>query len=149
MNSPREEIDALGVTDLKRVAVVDFEQKPAIGAYAPIDFKGEIHLTEYAPNRLKYHYTASEEAVAVFSEIYYNKGWRAYVDGVEAPYFRADYVLRAMRLPEGEHDVEWRFRAPQWSLVEGVTAAFSAVILLGVAVLIFMAIRRKLGQNGE
>ena len=149
VNSPREEIDALGVTDLKRVAVVDFEQKPAIGAYAPIDFKGEIHLTEYAPNRLKYHYTASEEAVAVFSEIYYNKGWRAYVDGVEAPYFRADYVLRAMRLPEGEHDVEWRFRAPQWSLVEGVTAAFSAVILLGVAVLIFMAIRRKLGQNGE
>lgn len=149
VNSPREEIDALGTTDLKRVAVVDFAQKPDIGAYAPIDFEGEIRLTEYAPNRLKYHYTASEEAVAVFSEIFYNKGWRAYVDGVEAPYFRADYVLRAMRLPEGEHDVEWRFRAPQWNVVEGVTAAFSAVILLGVVILIVMAIMRKTRKDGE
>ncbi len=149
VNSPREEIDALGVTDLKKVAVVDFEQRPDIGAYAPIDFEGEIRLTEYAPNRLKYHYTASEDAVAVFSEIYYNKGWRAYVDGVEVPYFRADYVLRAMRLPAGEHDVEWRFRAPKWSAVEGVTGFFSAVIMLGVAVLIFIAIRRKIRKDGE
>ena len=149
VNSAREEIDALGKTDLKRVAVIDFEQKPDIGAYAPIDFEGEIHLTEYAPNRLKYHYTASEDAVAVFSEIFYNKGWRAYVDGVEAPYFRADYVLRAMCLPEGEHDVEWRFRAPQWSLIEGITAAFSAVILLGVVLLIVIVIRRKVRKDGE
>lgn len=150
VNSPREEIDALGTTDLKHVAVVDFAQKPDIGAYAPIDFEGEIILTEYAPNRLKYHYTASEDAVAVFSEIYYNKGWRAYVDGVEAPYFRADYVLRAMCLPEGEHDVEWRFRAPRWNLVEGITATFSAVILLGVAALIFMAIRKnRKDRDGE
>jgi hypothetical protein len=149
VNSAREEIDALGMTDLKKVAVVDFAQKPDIGAYAPIDFEGEIRLTEYAPNRLKYHYTASEEAVAVFSEIFYNKGWRAYVDGVESPYFRADYVLRAMRLPAGEHEVEWRFRAPQWSVVEGVTATFSAVILLGVVALIFWAIRRILRKDGE
>lgn len=143
VNSPREEIDALGTTDLKRVAVVDFEQKPDIGAYAPIDFEGSITLTEYAPNRLKYHYTASEDGVAVFSEIFYNKGWRAYVDGEEWPYFRADYVLRAMALPAGEHEVEWRFRAPQWSKVEGVTAAFSAVILIGVVAMILVEIRRK------
>ena len=143
VGSAREEIDALATTDLKRVAVVDFDQKPDVGAYAPIGFEGEITLTEYAPNRLKYHYTASEEGVAVFSEIFYNKGWTAYVDGVETPYFRADYVLRAMVLPEGEHEVEWRFRAPKWSVVEGVTAAFSAVILLGVVALIIVTIRKK------
>lgn len=150
VNSAREEIDALATTDLKRVAVVNFDQEPNIGAYAPIGFEGEIRLTEYAPNRLKYHYTASEEGVAVFSEIFYNKGWRAYVDGVECPYFRADYVLRAMVLPEGEHDVEWRFRAPKWRLVEGVTAAFSAVILLGVVAMIIVTIRKKRGsKDGE
>ena len=88
--------------------------------------------------------------IAVFSEIFYNKGWRAYVDGVECPYFRADYVLRAMVLPEGEHDVEWRFRAPKWRLVEGVTAAFSAVILLGVVAMIIVTIRKKRGsKDGE
>ncbi len=151
VNSPREEMDALEETDLKRVAVVDFEQKPDIGAYAPIDFEGEISLMEYAPNRLKYHYTASEDAVAVFSEIYYNKGWRAYVDGEEVPYFRADYLLRAMRLPAGEHNVEWRFRAPKWNLIESVTAAFSVVILLGVVMLLFVVIRRKIRieKDGE
>ena len=149
VNSPREEIEALGSTDLKRVAVVDFAQKPNVGPYAPIDFEGEIRLVEYAPNYLKYHYTASEDAVVIFSEIFYNKGWHAYVDGVEAPYFRADYVLRAMALPEGEHVVEWKFRAPKWNAVEGVTAAFSAVILLGLAVLIFVAIRRAFRKDGE
>ena len=149
VNSPREEIDALGTTDLKRVAIVDFAQKPNVGPYAPLDFEGEISLVEYAPNYLKYHYTASEDAVAIFSEIFYNKGWRAYVDGEEQPYFRADYLLRAMLLPEGEHVVEWKFRAPKWSVVEGITAAFSAVILLGVAVLIFVAIRRKFRKDGE
>ena len=87
--------------------------------------------------------------MAVFSEIFYNKGWRAYVDGVEAPYFRADYILRAMSLPEGEHVVEWKFRAPKWNAVEGITAAFSAVILLGLAVLIFIAIRRVFRKDGE
>ena len=150
VGSAREEIDALATTDLKRVAVVNFDQKPDVGAYAPIGFEGEITLTEYAPNRLKYHYTASEEGVAVFSEIFYNKGWTAYVDGVEAPYFRADYVLRAMVLPEGEHEVEWRFRAPNWSVVEGVTAAFSAIILLGVVAMIVVTIRKKRGaKDGE
>ena len=150
VSTAREEIDALATTDLKRVAVVNFDQKPNVGAYAPIGFEGEIRLTEYAPNRLKYHYTASEEGIALFSEIFYNKGWRAFVDGVECPYFRADYVLRAMVLPEGEHDVEWRFRAPKWGLVEGVTAAFSALILLGAAAVMIVSIRKKRGsKDGE
>ena len=97
-----------------------------------------IELTEYRPNYLKYEYTTPEEAVAVFSEIFYDQGWKAYVDGEESPYFRADYVLRAMTLPAGTHTVEWRFRAPGWTAVEGVTLAASLAILLGaVAALVY------------
>lgn len=98
-----------------------------LGIYA----SARIELTEYRPNYLKYEYTLPEEAVAVFSEIFYDQGWKAYVDGEESPYFRADYVLRAMTLPAGTHTVEWRFRAPGWTAVEGVTLAASLAILLG------------------
>ena len=67
----------------------------------------------------------------MFSEIFYDQGWKAYVDGEESPYFRADYVLRAMTLPAGTHAVERRIRAPGWTAVEGVTLAASLASLLG------------------
>ena len=92
-----------------------------------------IRLTEYRPNYLKYEYTSAAPATAVFSEIFYDKGWTAWVDGVETPYFRADYLLRALELPAGDHTVEWRFRAPHWGAVEGVTGLCSAAILLLIA----------------
>ena len=132
----RAEIDALGSLDLRTTAVASplapqspCSSRPPLGTFAP----GEIALTEYRPNYLKYKYTAAGEAVAVFSEIYYDQGWTAYIDGQPAPYFRADYLLRAMRLPAGAHTVEWRFRAPGWAWTEAVTLAASLAILLGAA----------------
>jgi len=106
-----------------------------------------IALTEYRPNYLKYEYTAPAESVAVFSEIFYPYGWTAYVDGAEAPCFRADYVLRAMRLPAGQHTVEWKFRAPGWTAAEAVTLVSSLVILLGAAAAIVYWIRQKRKEN--
>ena len=109
------------------------------GIYA----SARIELTEYRPNYLKYEYTLPEEAVAVFSEIFYDQGWKAYVDGEESPYFRADYVLRAMTLPAGTHTVEWRFRAPGWTAVEGVTLAASLAILLGAVAALAYCFRKR------
>lgn len=138
----QEEIDLLGAVNLRTTAVVaDGERIPAT-ALTP-DAPARIELTQYRPNHLKYTYSTPEERVAVFSEIYYDKGWRAYVDGVEAPYFRADYVLRAMLLPAGEHTVEWRFRAPAWNAVEGVTLACSVLILLGAAAALVYCVRKR------
>lgn len=72
------------------------------GALPAVDtLGGTIRLTEYRPNYLKYEYTSAAPATAVFSEIFYDKGWTAWVDGVETPYFRADYLLRALELPAG------------------------------------------------
>jgi uncharacterized membrane protein YfhO len=72
--------------------------------------------------------------VAVFSEIYYDKGWQAYIDGKEAESFRADYLLRAMVLPEGTHSVEWRFKAPNWNLISTITLICSILIIFALAI---------------
>ncbi len=144
--TPDEEIERLGQIDTRRTAVVarPFEVRSA-------EFgQGEIVLEEYRPNYLRYRAAADAPALAVFSEIYYDKGWTAYVDGVETPYIRADYVLRAMELPAGEHVVEWRFRAPRWGLAEGITLAFSAAILAAcAAALCFFVLRKRKIDHGQ
>lgn len=137
-DTPQEEIDRLGELNLRRAAVVAAADAEAVAALpaAPEpddDSLATIELVEYRPNYLKYKSTAPREMLAVFSEIFYDKGWSAWIDGVEAPCLRADYLLRAMVLPEGVHTVEWRFRAPGWSLAEGITGVASVLILLAAA----------------
>ena len=137
------EIEQLGQVNLHTTAVVAGKDSALIST--PVSEVGEnqITMTDYRPHYQRYSYTATTDAVAVFSEIYYDKGWTAYIDGVEAPYFRADYVLRAMQLPAGEHVVEWRFRAPQWRLISTITGIASALILIGAAVALWSVLRRK------
>lgn len=150
--SAREEIDRLGEVDLRRVAVVrraDLDKLLPAGGETPAgEFRGAIRLTEYRPNYLKYEYESDRAAVAVFSEIFYDKGWTAYIDGAEAPSFRADYVLRAMWLPASEGGVvEWRFRAPNWRSVEAVTLISSLAILLGSLAALVYGVRRSVGRT--
>lgn len=130
-STPHQEIESLKGLDTKHIAVIDDEFKVADNFG-----DGEIELVEYRPNYLKYSYNSPTGGVALFSEIYYNKGWSAYIDGEQAPYFRANYILRAMELPAGKHSVEWRFRAPQWGLIEGITLACSLAIIVSMVLLI-------------
>ena len=127
-SSPKEALEALGTVNLKTTAVVE----PG-APQTEIKGSGTISLVEYRPNYLRYNYSlVGGSAVAVFSEIYYDKGWQAYIDGKEVDSFRADYLLRAMVLPEGEHIVEWRFRAPNWNLVSTITLICSILIIFAL-----------------
>lgn len=150
--SPRDEIDALAEIDPHSEAVVDARWAADVeDVDLSEDFAAKIDLVEYRPNYLRYEYEASGTGVAVFSEIYYNKGWKAYIDGEEAPYYRADYILRAMTLPAGKHTVEWRFRAPSFGKVEAVTLCSSIAILAAVVAALIAAVvrRRKQNENQE
>ena len=142
-STPQEEISLLGSVDLRTTAVVAEKDRLA----TPPTNGGQeraVALVEYRPNYLRYTCSAEEASVVVFSEIFYEKGWKAYIDGVESPAFRADYLLRAMEVPAGDHTIEWRFRAPNWGVVEGITGLCSAVILLGaLALLVGWIIERK------
>ena len=149
VDTPEEEIDALNTIDTKREAVVDARFADLLTVSGTADTTATIALTDYRVNRLTYEYESATDGVAVFSEIYYDKGWRATIDGREAPCFRADYALRAMVLPAGRHTVVFTFRAPHFRAASAVTLVCSLVILAGFAAsaVAVIAERRKRKQS--
>ncbi|NCA77124.1 MAG: hypothetical protein EOM90_12395 [Alphaproteobacteria bacterium] len=101
------------------------------------DSSDVINLIHYEPNKLMYEYTSRNKALAVFSEIYYPKGWNAFVDGQPVPHFRANYVLRAMILPEGNHKIEFRFEPVVYSMGETISLVSSLIVIALVLIAIF------------
>lgn len=140
-----EEIAGLTDFDPHTTAVVDREFAGQLdGLPLEADSTAAIVLTEYRVNRQTYRTRRATEGVAVLSEIYYPKGWSAFLDGEPMPYFRADYVLRGIRVPAGEHTVEFRFEAPNFGPVVAVTRASSAILLLGtLGLLVGVFMRRR------
>ncbi|MGB5238745.1 MAG: YfhO family protein [Flavobacteriaceae bacterium] len=125
------EIIKLDSLDVATEALVNTGKFPGI---KPAEFEKDssaaIVLTDYRPNRLRYVSTNSREGLAVFSEMYYDKGWNAYVDGQLQPHFRVNYVLRALELPAGRHEVEFRFEPEVVITGSKISLASSAVLLL-------------------
>ncbi len=134
VNDASEEMNALTDFNPGREAVIDKRFEEALTGFAPsVDSAGQIVLTEYRANYLKYDATCSSEQLAVFSEIYYDKGWQAYIDGNPADHIRADYVLRAMRIPAGEHTIEYKFHPRSYFISEKISLASSILFLLLIA----------------
>lgn len=143
VNSADEEMKALDSLDSKNVAVVnskDFEIKNT--AFAK-DSSTTIILENYKPNYLKYVSNNSNEGLAVFSEMYYGKGWNAYIDGKSADHIRVDYVLRGLIIPKGDHKVEFKFEPQVIKTGSTITLISSIGMLLLLAVGIYF--ERKKG----
>ena len=140
MGSAKEAFEAIGYEDLGRYAIVEPSAPELKDSY---DTSGSIRLVEYAPNYLKYEYDSAEEALAVFSEIYYPDGWKVYIDGKEADYFCVDYILRGMELPAGKHTIEWEFRAPNWGMATAITGIGSWLIIIALVLLITSPLWRR------
>jgi hypothetical protein len=133
VNSADEEMKALDSLDSKNVAVVNnFEFgsrfKSESKAFVK-DSSATIQLDVYKPNYLKYTSVNSKDGLAVFSEIYYDKGWNAYIDGKEVSHFQADYVLRALTIPAGKHTIEFKFE-PQVVKTGSTIALISSIGML-------------------
>ena len=101
-----------------------------------------ITLEEYKPNYLKYTSSSTKDGIAIFSEIYYDKGWNAYIDGKLKPHFRANYVLRGMQIPAGNHLVEFKFEPSTYKTGETVALASSVTLLLLLAFVSFKELRK-------
>ena len=126
------ELDQLGKMDLRHEAVADAKFKEQLGDAVEQDTASVVTLTAYEPNELKYNVRSGKGGVVVFSEIYY-PGWTATVDGAEAELGRVNYVLRALNLKPGEHEVVLTFKPRSIQRTE--TIAYTASLLLLLAVL--------------
>lgn len=125
------EIAALNEIHPLRTAVVDKRFADELSGFVPtVDSTATIVLDNYRPNRLTYTSVTNSEQLAVFSEIYYQPGWKATIDGQPAPHFRADWTLRAMRIPAGKHTIEFEFYPDTYVVAANVSAYSSFLILL-------------------
>ncbi len=128
-------------------AVANKEFQAVLGQAAAPAPGDTIVETSYAPNRLTYLARSASGGVAVFSEVYFPWGWRATIDGKEAQIGRVNYVLRALRIPAGEHKVEFTFFPDEVDTTNGIaTAAIVAIFLLVIAAVAVPMVRRKTKQ---
>lgn len=126
-----EEIAALTAFFPEKTAIIDQRFSANLEGFThAVDSNARIELTEYQPNKLKYSSQAASDQLAVFSEIYYDKGWNAYLDGQKVPHFRVNYVLRAMVVPAGNHEIEFRFEPKVFAVGEKVSFAGSLLLIL-------------------
>ena len=137
VESANSEITILGELDTKAKAV--YTNHEALLSFQnlkkkyDVDSLAVIRLINHAPNYLKYQSTNKNEGFAVFSEIYYPKGWKTYIDGKETSHMRVNYILRGMPIPAGNHTIEFKFDPEV--VKTGSSIALASSILLGVLLL--------------
>lgn len=125
------EIEALNTINPLQTAVVDKRFAKELEGFTPHkDSTASIVLEKYRPSHLTYKTKVDSEQLAVFSEIYYQPGWKAFVDGKEVPHFRVDWILRGMLIPAGEHTVVFEFYPDTYVLAANISAYSSFLILL-------------------
>jgi hypothetical protein len=134
VENANEEIMALKNISPWHEAVIDKVFKDQIsGSSYPVAESDKIELVSYQPNELMYKSSTVSEKLVVFSEIYYPAGWNCFVDGKEVPYFRANYVLRAMIAPAGDHEIKFTFNPRSYVAGNKVSLASSLILILLVA----------------
>jgi hypothetical protein len=141
-----EEIAALNGIDPAETAIVHnrFTDQLTKNTFM-VDSACGIRQQSYQPNYLVYRSSCRNDGLAVFSEIYYPKGWHAFIDGEPAPHFRANYVLRAMMIPKGEHTIEFKFKPASYYTGEKISFASSLLLILAVIGSIVYEIKRTRG----
>ncbi|WP_010662276.1 glycosyltransferase family protein [Marinilabilia salmonicolor] len=131
VSSAEEELASLRNVDLTNTAIIRQDRVGDWGSYQNVRSGSEIELTSYAPDHLVFRARANGEKIAVFSDIYYPAGWRAFIDGKEVEINRVNYLLRALMVPDGVHTIEFRFEPAS------VNSAKTLAVIGGILVILF------------
>lgn len=144
-----EEIDALGAIDLRKEAVADKKYEALLGGFrpAPVDSASTIQLTDYDSDFVTYTANAKKDELAIFSEIYYPRGWKITIDGQPAEMLRANYTLRALPIPAGQHTVEFRFDPQSIKVTDGIAFTALIIMLLTAILLVYKTVRHNNQPN--
>jgi hypothetical protein len=139
VDNPDEDVAALAGMDIAREATLEskFESSLPEKSY-PADPGATIELVEYQPNRMVYRSQTGSEQLALFSEIYYEKGWQASIDGENTDHLRMDYLLRGMVIPAGSHEIVFEFHPRSYftgTTISVVSSILLLMMLLGALLL--------------
>lgn len=140
-----EEIDALAAIDLRKHAVADKKFESVLQGFSvsAADSASAIMLTDYDSNFMTYTVDAKKDELAVFSEIYYPKGWQITVDGQPVEMLRANYTLRALPIRAGKHTVEFRFEPASIKITDTIAFAALFIMLFTMTWLLFNRLRQN------
>ena len=139
VNNANEEIEAIHGLNPSETAVVDKRFEAVVKPMAS-DSTAAIRLVAYEPNYLKYEVDSKTGGTIVFSEIYY-PGWRSSIDGQEVPHGRANYILRAMNVPAGKHEVEFSFDPVSLHVTENIATIALGLLALAALAMAFLKIK--------
>jgi hypothetical protein len=146
VNSADEEMASLTGFNPKQTAIVRNTYKDVLGSFAPsADPTAAIQLTSYDPNKLSYTSKSASPQLAVFSEIYYKDGkdWKAYIDGKYVPHIKANYVLRALQIPAGDHKIEFKFEPNFYSTGNIISLVGSLLIFALIGLAVYMEVKAR------
>ena len=142
VDNANKEIETVGKIDLRHQAVADVKFKTQLGEAAVQDTASIVKITSYEPNRLTYDVNSGKGGVLVFSEIYY-PGWTATVDGEAVELGRVNYILRAINIKPGQHQVELAFFPKSVDMTETVAYIAFAILLLILIYVVVSQFRKK------
>lgn len=137
-----EEILALGKLNTKQQAVMQDKFTKDVKVVGGYSGDGTIKLLSYKANELVYESDSKDEQFAVFSEIYYPKGWNAYVDGTVMPHVAVNYVLRGMPVPAGKHKIEFKFEPQTYKTGNSIAMVGSILVLVTVAGSLYFELKK-------
>lgn len=143
------EMQALANFNPATTAVVDKRYSNYVQGVSGAAGNASIELTSYHPDTLRYSANTNGERLAVFSEVYYPKGWNAYIDGEKADYIRVNYLLKALKVPAGEHKVTFIFEPRSYYIGEKVALLSSILIYLFVLGGIGLEVKKRLTAKKE
>jgi len=150
VNNPDEEIASLTSIDPRTTAVVDVNYEGGVfgkqveGMSLNVDSTARIVETGWSPKELTYQSVSQQQGVVLFSEIYYDgegRGWNAYIDGELVPHFRANYVLRGLKVPAGQHEITFKFEPEAYETGNQIGLVASIIVLLLTVVALGLSIR--------
>ncbi|RJE75192.1 YfhO family protein [Reichenbachiella sp. MSK19-1] len=141
VNNADDELMTMMSLETKTEAVVDMA-KFELGTIA-YDSAAQVMLTAYAPNRLVYQSSSRADGLAVFSEIYYPVGWAATIDGEEVSILRANYVLRALEVPAGTHEIIFEFKPESYYTGNTITWIFNVLLVIGCLAFVGVSFREE------
>lgn len=146
-----KEMAALDSLDTATSAVADEKFRQTLGNAVHKAHGDTIYETSYAPNALTYRSNSANGGIAIFSEIYFPWGWTATIDGKETQIGRVNYVLRAIRIPAGQHEIKFRFDPQSVRVTNNISIAsvtgIYAICALAILLLILPSIRKRFGKN--